>query len=55
MRTDRFERDRDSAQCQWKADYLANHVEIAQATLHLDNGETGDRDFSYGPVKGTRA
>ena len=39
----------------WKADYLANHVEIAQATLHLDNGETrwDPVIFSYGPVKGT--
>jgi len=39
----------------WKADYLANHVEIAQATLHLDNGETRWEPvaFSYGPVKGT--
>lgn len=39
----------------WKADYLANHVEIAQATLHLDNGKTrwDPVAFSYGPVKGT--
>jgi len=39
----------------WKADYLANHVEIAQATLHLGNGELrwDPVDFSYGPVKGT--
>ncbi|MGA2049889.1 MAG: AsmA family protein, partial [Terracidiphilus sp.] len=39
----------------WKSDYLANHVEIAQATLHLDNGETrwDPVVFSYGPVKGT--
>ena len=39
----------------WKVDYLANHVEIAQATLHLENGEL-DWDpvvFAYGPVKGT--
>jgi hypothetical protein len=39
----------------WKADYLANHVQITQATLHLEDGE--DRwdpvVFSYGPVKGT--
>jgi hypothetical protein len=43
----------------WKADYLANHVEIPQATLHLDR--VGDDTmlrwdplvFSYGPVKGT--
>jgi hypothetical protein len=39
----------------WKAAYLANHVEIAQATLHLGNGELrwDPVDFSYGPVKGT--
>jgi uncharacterized protein involved in outer membrane biogenesis len=39
----------------WKADYLANHVEIAQATLHLNNGEArwDPVVFSYGPVKGT--
>ena len=39
----------------WKADYLANHVEIARATLHLDSGEArwDAVDFSYGPVKGT--
>jgi hypothetical protein len=39
----------------WKADYLVNHVEIAQATLHLDNS-TNRWDpvvFTYGPVKGT--
>lgn len=39
----------------WKADYLANHVEISQATLHM--GPEGLRwdpvAFSYGPVKGT--
>ncbi|MGC9223888.1 MAG: AsmA family protein [Terracidiphilus sp.] len=39
----------------WKAGYLANHVQIAEATLHLDG--TGLRwdpvVFSYGPVKGT--
>jgi hypothetical protein len=45
----------------WKADYLANHVEIQQATLHFDNFGAGDNSgfrwdpviFSYGPVKGT--
>jgi len=45
----------------WKADYLANHVEIQQATLHFDNFGTGANSgfrwdpviFSYGPVKGT--
>ena len=39
----------------WKSDYLANHVEIAQATLHLGQGEIrwDPVNFSYGPVKGT--
>jgi hypothetical protein len=39
----------------WKADYLTNHVEIAQATLHMGNGETrwDPVIFTYGPVKGT--
>lgn len=39
----------------WRADYLANHVQIAEATLHL-GGDTLLWDpvsFSYGPVKGT--
>ncbi|MGA2569897.1 MAG: AsmA family protein [Terracidiphilus sp.] len=39
----------------WKADYLAGHVVIDEATLHLDTG--GFRwdpvKFSYGPLKGT--
>jgi len=39
----------------WKADYLANHVEITQATLHLGLGELrwDPVVFSYGPVRGT--
>jgi hypothetical protein len=39
----------------WKADYLANHVEITQATLHLGGDEIrwDPVVFSYGPVKGT--
>jgi hypothetical protein len=39
----------------WKADYLANHVQIAQATLHVGNGATrwDPVVFAYGPVKGT--
>ena len=38
-----------------KADYLANHVTIAEATLHLDSGSLrwDPVAFSYGPVKGT--
>jgi uncharacterized protein involved in outer membrane biogenesis len=39
----------------WKADYLVNHVQISQATLHLNpDGTRWDAvAFSYGPVKGT--
>jgi len=39
----------------WKAEYLANPVEIAQGTLHLGNGQTrwDPVIFSYGAVKGT--
>jgi hypothetical protein len=39
----------------WKADFLASRVEIAQATLHLGQGalEWDPVVFSYGPVKGT--
>ena len=39
----------------WKADYLANPVEISEATFHLGNGQVGWDPivFSYGPVKGT--
>jgi hypothetical protein len=39
----------------WKADFLANHVQIAEATLHLDgaNLRWDPVAFSYGPLKGT--
>ncbi len=39
----------------WKADYLASHVEIATATLHLDGSVShwDPVDFTYGPLKGT--
>jgi len=39
----------------WKADYLVNHVEISQATLHLASDELrwDPVVFSYGPLKGT--
>ncbi len=39
----------------WRADYLASHVEIAQATLNLLRGELlwDPVSFSYGPLKGT--
>ena len=38
----------------WRADYLANHVQISQATLSLTVGQLRWEpiDFSYGPVKG---
>jgi hypothetical protein len=38
----------------WKADYLASSVEIAQATLYFEPGAMrwDDLDFAYGPVKG---
>ena len=38
----------------WKADYLANHVVISAATLHLGGNETrwDPVVFSYGPVQG---
>jgi len=39
----------------WKTEYLVNHVEISQATLHMD-GHAVRWDpvvFSYGPLKGT--
>ena len=39
----------------WKVDYLVNHVEISQATLHLAATELrwDPVVFSYGPLKGT--
>ena len=39
----------------WKADFLANPVEISQATLHLGGEEIRWEPvaFTYGPVKGT--
>jgi hypothetical protein len=39
----------------WKADFLANHVQIAEATLHLDGANLRWEPvaFSYGPVNGT--
>lgn len=39
----------------WKADFLANHLRISQATLHIANRQLSwdPVDFSYGPVKGT--
>ncbi len=39
----------------WRADFLANHLEIVQATLHLGDGRLhwDPFVFSYGTVKGT--
>ncbi len=39
----------------WKADYLANHLEISEATLHLDSVDLrwDPVAFSYGPLNGT--
>ena len=39
----------------WKADYLAGHIVVDEATLHIENGglRWDPVDFSYGPVKGT--
>lgn len=45
----------------WKVDYLANHVLLSQAVLHIISyGDTGSLRwdpvaFAYGPVKGTAA
>jgi len=39
----------------WKSDSLVNHVQVAQATLHLGAGQMcwDPIDFTYGPLKGT--
>ena len=39
----------------WKADYLANHVVISEATLHVAGGEMhwDPVNFTYGPLKGS--
>ena len=38
----------------WKSGFLANPVQVATATLHLENGARWDPiAFTYGPVKGT--
>lgn len=39
----------------WKAEYLANPIEISEATVHLDNREVrwDSAAFSYGALKGT--
>ncbi len=39
----------------WKADYLAGHVVVNQATLHIENGNLrwDPVDLTYGPLKAT--
>ena len=39
----------------WKADYLAGHIVVNQATLHIENGDLrwDPVDFTYGPLKAT--
>jgi AsmA family len=39
----------------WRADYLAGHVVIDEATIDVDDGALrwDSADFTYGPVKGT--
>jgi AsmA family len=39
----------------WKADYLAGHVVVNQATLHIENGDLrwDPVDLTYGPLKAT--
>lgn len=38
----------------WKADYLAGHVVIDEAVLHIENGDLrwDPVEFTYGPLKG---
>ncbi len=39
----------------WRADYLASHIVVNDATLHIENGNLrwDPVDFTYGPLKGT--
>ena len=39
----------------WKAEYLAGHVVVNQATLHIENGDLrwDPVDLTYGPLKAT--
>jgi hypothetical protein len=55
LATDRLHGSIEFHNANWKADFLASHVEIDQATLHVGNGELrwDPVIFSYGPVKGT--
>jgi hypothetical protein len=53
--TDRLSGSVTLRNANWKPDYLATTVQITQATLHLDDGQSrwDPVVFSYGPVKGT--
>jgi uncharacterized protein involved in outer membrane biogenesis len=39
----------------WRADYLASHIVVNDATLHIENGNFrwDPVDFTYGPLKGS--
>jgi hypothetical protein len=39
----------------WQTDYLASHIVVNDATLHIENGNLrwDPVDFTYGPLKGT--
>jgi len=41
----------------WQTDYLASHIVVNDATLHIENGNLrwDPVDFTYGPLKGTGA
>jgi hypothetical protein len=45
----------DIRNANWKADYLASHVVVNEATLHIENGDLrwDPVDFTYGPLKAT--
>ena len=39
----------------WQTEYLANHIVVSDATLHIENGNLrwDPVNFTYGPLKGT--
>jgi hypothetical protein len=45
----------DIRNANWKADYLAGHVVVNEATLHIENGDLrwDPVDLTYGPLKAT--
>jgi hypothetical protein len=45
----------DIRNANWKADYLAGHVVVNDATLHIENGDLrwDPVDLTYGPLKAT--